>query len=146
MWNQSDFPNSCDKPPECEYTAENRLSVVKQGEIVLMAAMYDADNNRVFQIDNIYDWEDCYGDEVLIPKSQRMDTKDSPKERFAELIPNGADAKGYTLTEHINDINQEYTKTLAEYHADNTIRQSYVYGNDRLAAAKAQEKGYHLYD
>ena len=47
-----------------EYTAENRLAVVKQGDVVLMAALYDGDNNRVFQIDNTYKWEDCYGEEV----------------------------------------------------------------------------------
>lgn len=28
--------------------------------------MYDGDNNRVFQIDNTYKWEDFCGDEVLI--------------------------------------------------------------------------------
>ena len=111
-----------------------------------MAAMYDGDSSRVFQIDNTYDWEDCYGDEVLIPKSQRTEKGDSPKEQLAELIPNGADAKGYTLTEYINDINQEYTQVFAEYNADNTLRQSYVYGNDRLAVAKEKESSYYLYD
>ena len=35
------------EPVTYEYTAENRLSVVKQGGTVLMAAMYDGDNNRV---------------------------------------------------------------------------------------------------
>ena len=71
--------NSAD-PVTYEYTAENRLAVVKQGGTVLMAAMYDGDNNRVFELDNTYKWEDCYGDEVLIPENQRTKDGDSPKE------------------------------------------------------------------
>ena len=43
-----------------------------------MAALYDGDNNRIFQIDNTYKWEDCYGDDVLIPKSERTENGDSP--------------------------------------------------------------------
>ncbi|MCB5536160.1 hypothetical protein LIP73_06615 [Dorea longicatena] len=37
-------------------------------------------NNRVFELDNTYKWEDCYGDEVLIPENQRTKDGDSPKE------------------------------------------------------------------
>ena len=66
---ECDKTNSAD-PVTYEYTAENRLAVVKQGGTVLMAAMYDGDNNRVFELDNTYKWEDCYGDEVLIPANQ----------------------------------------------------------------------------
>lgn len=72
-----------------------------------MAAMYDGDNNRVFQIDNTYKWEDCYGKEVLIPESQRTEDGDSPKEQLASVVKGGANAKGYTLTEYVNDINRE---------------------------------------
>ena len=42
--------------------------------------IYDGDNNRVFQIDNTYKWEDCYGEEVLIPESQRTEDGNSPQE------------------------------------------------------------------
>ena len=45
---ECDKTNSAD-PVTYEYTAENRLAVVKQGGTVLMAAMYDGDNNRVFR-------------------------------------------------------------------------------------------------
>ena len=76
---ECDKTNSAD-PVTYEYTAENRLAVVKQGGTVLMAAMYDGDNNRVFELDNTYKWEDCYGDEVLIPENQRTKDGDSPKE------------------------------------------------------------------
>ena len=93
-----------------EYTAENRLAVVSQGGTVLMAAMYDGDNNRVFQIDNTYKWEDCYGDDVLIPKSERTENGDSPQEELASLVKGGANAKGYTLTEYVNDVNRENTE------------------------------------
>ena len=111
---ECDKTNSAD-PVTYEYTAENRLAVVKQGGTVLMAAMYDGDNNRVFELDNTYKWEDCYGDEVLIPANQRTEDGNSPKEQLASLVKGGSNAKGYTLTEYINDINRENTEVLAEY-------------------------------
>lgn len=77
-----------------------------------MAAMYDGDNNRVFELDNTYKWEDCYGDEVLIPENQRTEDGNSPKEQLASLVKGGSNAKGYTLTEYINDINREIQKSL----------------------------------
>ncbi len=149
---ECDKTNSAD-PIEYEYTAENRLKVVKEGGTVLMAAMYDGDNNRVFEIDNTYKWEDCYGDTVLIPESQRTEDGDSPKEELASLIKGGVKAKGYTLTEYINDANREYTEVLAEYNADGSLRQAYTYGEEgfggRLTVDKAGGAGgssYYLYD
>ena len=99
---ECDKTNSAD-PVTYEYTAENRLAVVKQGGVVLMAAMYDGDNNRVFELDNTYKWEDCYGDEVL-----------------------------------------------AEYGADEKVRQAYTYGEsgigERISVDKSTESSYYLYD
>lgn len=129
-----------------EYTAENRLAVVQQGSTVLMAVMYDGDNNRIFQIDNTYNWEDCYGDEVLIPASQRTESGDSPKEELASVVKNGVNAKGYTLTQYINDTNREYVETIAEYNADGTLRQAYTYGEDRVTVDKSGESSYYLYN
>ncbi|WP_276571679.1 RHS repeat-associated core domain-containing protein, partial [Coprococcus comes] len=124
--------------------------VVKQGGTVLMAAMYDGDNNRVFELDNTYKWEDCYGDEVLIPENQRTKDGDSPKEQLASLVKGGSNAKGYTLTEYINDINRENTEVLAEYGADEKVRQAYTYGEsgigERISVDKSTESSYYLYD
>ena len=146
---ECDKTNSAD-PVTYEYTAENRLAVVKQGGTVLMAAMYDGDNNRVFELDNTYKWEDCYGDEVLIPENQRTEDGDSPKEQLASLVKGGSNAKGYTLTEYINDINRENTEVLAEYGADEKIRQTYTYGEsgigERISVDKSTESSYYLYD
>ena len=146
---ECDKTNSAD-PVTYEYTAENRLAVVKQGATVLMAAMYDGDNNRVFELDNTYKWEDCYGDEVLIPENQRTEDGDSPKEQLASLVKGGSNAKGYTLTEYINDINRENTEVLAEYGADEKIRQAYTYGEsgigERVSVDKSEESSYYLYD
>ncbi len=124
---EQDCTNHAD-PVKYEYTAENRLAVVSQGGTVLMAAMYDGDNNRVFQIDNTYKWEDCYSDDVLIPKSERTENGNSLQEELALLVKGGANAKGYTLTEYVNDVNRENTEVLAEYKADGTMRQAYTYG------------------
>ena len=146
---ECDKTNSAD-PVTYEYTAENRLAVVKQGGTVLMAAMYDGDNNRVFELDNTYKWEDCYGDEVLIPANQRTEDGNSPKEQLASLVKGGSNAKGYTLTEYINDINRENTEVLAEYGADEKIRQTYTYGEsgigERISVDKSTESSYYLYD
>ena len=146
---ECDKTNSAD-PVTYEYTAENRLAVVKQGGTVLMAAMYDGDNNRVFELDNTYKWEDCYGDEVLIPENQRTEDGDSPKEQLASLVKSGSNAKGYTLTEYINDINRENTEVLAEYGADEKVRQAYTYGEsgigERISVDKSTESSYYLYD
>ena len=138
-----DKTNSTD-PVECEYTSENRLKAVREGGTVLMAALYDGDNNKVFEIDNTYKWEDCYGDEVLIPESQRTEKGDSPKEELASLVKGGVKAKGYTLTEYVNDVNQENTQVLAEYSAADTLCQAYTYGEEgigeRTAVAKIRRK------
>ena len=146
---ECDKTNSAD-PVTYEYTAENRLAVVKQGGTVLMAAMYDGDNNRVFELDNTYKWEDCYGDEVLIPENQRTEDGDSPKEQLASLVKSGSNAKGYTLTEYINDINRENTEVLAEYRSDEKVRQAYTYGEsgigERISVDKSTESSYYLYD
>ena len=146
---ECDKTNSAD-PVTYEYTAENRLAVVKQGGTVLMAAMYDGDNNRVFELDNTYKWEDCYGDEVLIPENQRTEDGNSPKEQLASLVKGGSNAKGYTLTEYINDINRENTEVLAEYGADEKVRQAYTYGEsgigERVSVDKSEESSYYLYD
>ena len=124
--------------------------MVKQGGTVLMAAMYDGDNNRVFELDNTYKWEDCYGDEVLIPENQRTEDGNSPKEQLASLVKGGSNAKGYTLTEYINDINRENTEVLAEYGADEKVRQAYTYGEsgigERVSVDKSEESSYYLYD
>ena len=115
-----------------------------------MAAMYDGDNNRVFELDNTYKWEDCYGDEVLIPENQRTEDGNSPKEQLASLVKGGSNAKGYTLTEYINDINRENTEVLAEYGADEKVRQAYTYGEsgigERISVDKSTESSYYLYD
>ena len=107
-------------------------------------------NNRVFELDNTYKWEDCYGDEVLIPENQRTEDGDSPKEQLASLVKGGSNAKGYTLTEYINDINRENTEVLAEYGADEKIRQAYTYGEsgigERISVDKSTESSYYLYD
>lgn len=146
---ECDKTNSAD-PVTYEYTAENRLAVVKQGGTVLMAAMYDGNNNRVFELDNTYKWEDCYGDEVLIPENQRTEDGNSPKEQLASLVKGGFNAKGYTLTEYINDINRENTEVLAEYGADEKVRQAYTYGEsgigERISVDKFTESSYYLYD
>ena len=112
--------------------------------------MYDGDNNRVFELDNTYKWEDCYGDEVLIPENQRTEDGNSPKEQLASLVKGGSNAKGYTLTEYINDINRENTEVLAEYGADEKVRQAYTYGEsgigERISVDKSTESSYYLYD
>ena len=138
------------EPVTYEYTAENRLSVVKQGGTVLMAAMYDGDNNRVFELDHTESQKEDKNTSVLIPENQRTKDGSSPKEQLASLIKSGADAKDYTLTEYVNDINRENTEVLTEYGADGKIRKAYTYGNksigERVSVDSAGETGYYVHD
>ena len=66
------------------------------------------------------------------------------------MVKGGSNAKGYTLTEYINDINRENTEVLAEYGADEKIRQAYTYGEsgigERVSVDKSEESSYYLYD
>ncbi|MCG4575940.1 RHS repeat-associated core domain-containing protein, partial [Dorea longicatena] len=65
-------------------------------------------------------------------------------------VKGGSNAKGYTLTEYINDINRENTEVLAEYGADEKVRQAYTYGEsgigERISVDKSTESSYYLYD
>ena len=66
------------------------------------------------------------------------------------MVKGGSNAKGYTLTEYINDINRENTEVLAEYGADEKVRQAYTYGEsgigERISVDKSEESSYYLYD
>ena len=66
------------------------------------------------------------------------------------MVKGGSNAKGYTLTEYINDINRENTEVLAEYGADENVRQAYTYGEsgigERISVDKSTESSYYLYD
>ena len=90
-----------------------------------------------------------HGDEVLIPESQRTEKGDSPKGELASLVKGRVKAKGYTLMEYVNDVNRENTQVLAEYSAEDTLRQAYTYGKEgigeRTAVAKSGESSYYLY-
>ena len=56
------------------------------------------------ELDNTYKWEDCYGDEVLIPENQRTEDGNSPKEQLASLVKGGSNAKGL----HTDRVYQRY--------------------------------------
>ena len=104
------------------------------------------DSNQLIKRTNAKIW----GNEVLIPENQRTEDGDSPKEQLASMVKGGSNAKGYTLTEYINDINRENTEVLAEYGADEKVRQAYTYGEsgigERISVDKSTESSYYLYD
>ena len=81
---------------------------------------------------------------------EKIEDGDRPKEQLASLVKGGSNAKGYTLTEYINDINRENTEVLAEYGADEKVRQAYTYGEsgigERISVDKSTESSYYLYD
>ncbi len=41
---------------------------------------------------------------------ERLENGDSPQEELASLVKGGVNAKGYTLTEYVNDVNREDTE------------------------------------
>lgn len=114
-----------------------------------MAALYDGDQNQVFQIDGSSTKKDSSNKdnnkkEVGIPESQRTEDGNSAKEQLASILPKGADTKGYTLTQYVNDVNRENSEVLMEYSADDKVRQAYTYGETRLSVDKAEETSYYL--
>lgn len=150
------------------YTVENRLEAVYTGtsysRILQMAAAYDGDGNRVFQLnynpEKDEDFSDYYctyspcdykGTGIRL----RAEGEVGPAERELLSLINASGAitdNSYELIEYINDVNREYTEVLAEQNINGTLDTAYVYGaatgtgSGRLSLDRLGSTGYYLYD
>ncbi len=114
-----------------------------------MAAMYDGDNNRVFELDNTYKWEDCYGDEVLIgePAYRRWKQPEraaclSGKRRFqCQRIHTDRVYQRYQ--------SREYRSPCRVWSRRESTSGLYLWrkwNRERVSVDKSEESSYYLYD
>ena len=151
------------------YTVENRLEAVYTGtaysRTLQMAAAYDGDGNRVYQLNYNPDKDEDLSDYYCTNNScdykgtgirLQAEGEVSPAERELLSLINASGAvtdSSYELIEYINDVNREYTEVLVEQNINGTLDTAYVYGaaigigSDRLSLDRFDSStGYYLYD
>ena len=151
------------------YTVENRLEAVYTGtaysQTLQMAAAYDGDGNRVYQLNHNPDKDEDLSDYYCSNNfcdykgtgiRLRVEGEVSPAERELLSLINASGAvtdSSYELIEYINDVNREYTEVLVEQNINGTLDTAYVYGaaigigSDRLSLDRFDSStGYYLYD
>ena len=132
-----------------QYTVENRLEAVYTGNAynrtLQMAAAYDGDGNRVYQVNynpekdedfscyyRTYNSCDYNGTGIQLKAGGEV----SPTEEdLINLIaPAGATLTSkYELIEYVNDVNREYVEVLVEQNINGRTDTTYTYGVDRIS-------------
>ena len=118
-----------------QYDTENRLTAVYDPQKLLMAAVYDGDGNRAFQMNYDPDAKCGYGmnvsGEIFMPEhSQNEDESLSAEGTLFSYICSKT-GRAYELTEYVNDINRQYTEVLSAYSINSgTDYESYSYAGD----------------
>ena len=147
---------------------ENRLEAVYTGtaysQTLQMAAAYDGDGNRVYQMNYNPDKDEDFSDYYCTYNScdykgtgirLRVEGEVSSAERelLSLITASGAITdSSYELIEYINDVNREYAEVLVEQNINGTLDTAYVYGaaigagSDRLSLDHFDSTGYYLYD
>ena len=127
-----------------EYTVENRLAAVHDGDELLLAAAYDGDGNRVFLLNyNLHTDDDWKGNSG----NGNGNNKDNSGSG------NNGKEKNYELIEYLNDVNREHAEVLVEQNINGKTDTSYIYGAeinggfDRISLDRFDgSTGYYLYD
>ncbi|MBD5552550.1 MAG: hypothetical protein HDQ96_15515 [Lachnospiraceae bacterium] len=159
-----------------DYTVENRLQAVYDADELLMAAAYDGDGNRVFQLNyNLHtdeDWKDNSGNgngnnkdnagngngnatNAEEHNSQNQsgilfpiaEEISSTETDLIAMIKTTGKEKNYELIEYILDVNTQYTQVLMELNENGTMDAAYTYGVSRLTEDRfTGESNFYLYD
>ena len=133
-----------------QYTVENRLQAVYEGNDLLLALAYDGDGNKVFQMS--YDpYTNATGKTGI--------NSPNPKERsqteldLRSMIKTSGKINSYSLVEYITDVNTGYIKgiqypeVLMELNMNGETDTVYVYGNERIQKDKYTGlKNYYIYN
>ena len=133
-----------------QYTVENRLQAVYEGNDLLLALAYDGDGNKVFQMS--YDpFTNATGKTGI--------NSPNPKERsqteldLRSMIKTSGKINSYSLVEYITDVNTgylngiEYPEVLMELNMNGETDTVYVYGNERIQKDKYTGlKNYYIYN
>ena len=141
-----------------EYSVENRLAAVHDGDELLLAAAYDGDGNRVFLLNyNLHtddDWKGNSGN----GNGNNKDNSGSGNKGNGNSGNNGngngkGKEKNYELIEYLNDVNREHAEVLVEQNINGKTDTSYIYGAeinggfDRISLDRFDgSTGYYLYD
>ncbi|MBD5528485.1 MAG: DNRLRE domain-containing protein [Lachnospiraceae bacterium] len=150
------------------YTVENRLEAVYTGtaysQTLQMAAAYDGDGNRVYQMNYNPDKDEDFSDYYCTYNScdykgtgirlrAEGEVSSAERELLSLITASGAITdSSYELIEYINDVNREYAEVLVEQNINGTLDTAYVYGaaigagSDRLSLDHFDSTGYYLYD
>jgi YD repeat-containing protein len=132
-----------------QYTVENRLEAVYTGNAynrtLQMAAAYDGDGNRVYQVNynpekdedfscyyRTYNSCDYNGTGIQLKAAGEV----SPTEEdlISLIAPAGATLTSkYELIEYVNDVNREYVEVLVEQNINGRTDTTYTYGVDRIS-------------
>ena len=119
-----------------QYDTENRLAAVYDTQRLLMAAAYDGDGNRTFQLNYNPDAVCGYGKnvsgEIFMPAHSKNEdgSLTAEGELFSYIC--SATGRAYDLTEYVNDTNRQYTEVLTAYTVNSEATDSYSYaGNQR---------------
>ena len=126
------------------YTAENRLKAVNGCGHVLLAATYDGDGEKIFQLDYVEPEKKNNGN----GNGNKKENHEIPvipedaSDGLSELYEMASGATGsYTLTEYLNDVNRENTEVLAEIGMDGAVKKAYTYGEQRLSVDETGADG-----
>ncbi|WP_166445814.1 DNRLRE domain-containing protein [Enterocloster lavalensis] len=143
-----------------QYDTENRLTAVKDPQKLLMAAAYDGDGNRAFQLNYNPEAVCGYGKnvsgEIYMPENSKNEdgSLTAEGELFSYIC--SATGRAYDLTEYVNDTNRRYTEVLTAYTVNSQATESYSYaGNMRISrnniwtearGVVCDQTSYYLYD
>lgn len=147
------------------YTVENRLEAVYTGNAynrtLQMAAAYDGDGNRVYQLnynpDKDEDFSDYYCSDnncdyngTGIQLLAEREISRAEKDLMALISDSGAVRNSqYELIEYLNDVNREYAEVLVEQNINGRVDTVYTYGNERISREmfnQTSRTAYYIHD
>ena len=102
--------------------------------MLLMAAAYDGDGNRVFELN----YNSCANsaEDILFPVISEVSFAE---ERLIDQITT-CNVGSYELTEYINDVNRTYTEVLTEQNINGCTLAEYTYGVERISVEEYNRK------
>ncbi|MCM1097632.1 MAG: DNRLRE domain-containing protein [Ruminococcus flavefaciens] len=148
-----------------QYTVEDRLEAVYKGnsynKTLQMAAAYDGDGNRVYQLnynpekdedfsDYYCSYKNCDYNGTGIQLQAGGEVSQAEKDLIAMIKASGAVGNSsYELIEYLNDVNREYVEVLVEQNINGRTDTVYTYGNERISREmfnQTNRTAYYLYD
>ncbi|MCM1097620.1 MAG: polymorphic toxin type 28 domain-containing protein [Ruminococcus flavefaciens] len=148
-----------------QYTVEDRLEAVYKGnsynKTLQMAAAYDGDGNRVYQLnynpekdedfsDYYCSYKNCDYNGTGIQLQAGGEVSQAEKDLIALIKASGAVGNSsYELIEYLNDVNREYAEVLIEQNINGRTDTVYTYGNERISREmfnQTSRTAYYLYD